>query len=78
MYTFRFLLFSDSDSTHSNKIKLSFYPFSPFDFMILTANSFVFGFVYIQLAHKQSRSVPKMSLNANLHDFGRIGNHTCT
>ena len=31
-----------------------------------------------RLAHKQSRSVPKRSLNDSLHGFSGFGNHMCT
>ena len=35
--------------------------------MILTVYSFAFCFVKNRLAHNQSQSVPKTSLNASLH-----------
>ena len=35
--------------------------------MILTVSSFAFCFVKKRLAHSQSRSMPKTSLNASLH-----------
>ena len=69
---------SDTDSTHSNKLRNAFLSIFPFVFLILTVYSFAFCFVNIQLAHKPSRSVPKMSLNASLHGLGEIGNHMCT
>ena len=43
--------------------------------MILTVSSSAFCFVKNRLAHNQSRSVPKTSLNAGLHGFSGIG--TC-
>ena len=43
--------------------------------MILTVSSFVFCFVKKRIAHNQSRSVSKTSLNAILHGFNGIGNH---
>ena len=43
--------------------------------MILTVSSFAFCFVKKRLAHNQSRSVSKTSLNARLHGFSGIGNH---
>ena len=39
----------------------------PFYSMILTVSSFAFCFVKKRLAHNQSRSVPKTSLNVSLH-----------
>ena len=46
--------------------------------MILTVSSFAFCFVKKRLAHNQSRSVSKTSLNARLHGFSGIGNHMYT
>ena len=46
--------------------------------MILTVSSFAFCFVKKRLAHNQSRSLPKTSLNASLPGFSGIGNHMCT
>ena len=46
--------------------------------MILTVSSFAFCFVKKQLAHNQSRSVSKTSLNASLHGFSGIDNHMYT
>ena len=40
--------------------------------MILTVYSFAIRFVNMQLAHKQSCSVPKMTLNVSLHCFDVI------
>ena len=71
---------SNTDNTHSNKVRkaiLSIY-FIPSYSMILTVSSFAFCFVKKRLAHNQSRSVPKTSLNASLYGFSGIGNHMCT
>ena len=43
--------------------------------MILTVSSFAFCFVKKRLAHNQSRSLSKKSLNASLFGFSGIGNH---
>ena len=70
---------SDTDNTHSNKVKKKhFIYFIPFYSMILKVSSFAIRFVKQRLAHNQSRSVPKTSLNASLQGFSRIGNHMCT
>ena len=76
---------SDTDNIHSNKVKKKailsiLFRFIPFYSMILTVSSrkFAFCFVKKRLAHNQSRSVPKTSLNASLHGFIGIGNHMCT
>ena len=46
--------------------------------MILPVSSFAFAFVKKRIAHNQSRSVSKTSLNASLHGFSGIGNHMYT
>ena len=46
--------------------------------MILTVSSFAFYFVKKRLAHNQSRSESKTSLNASLHGFSGIDNHMYT
>ena len=46
--------------------------------MILTVSSFAFRFVKKGLAHNQSHSVSKTSLNARLLYFSGIGNHMYT
>ena len=47
--------------------------FIPLYSMILTVSSFAFCFVKKRLAHNQSRSVPKTSLNASLrHGFSEL------
>ena len=46
--------------------------------MILTVSSFAFCFVEKRIAHNQSHSVSKTSLNASLHAFSGIGNHMYT
>ena len=74
MYTFRFILlaiFEQGKKSH-------FIYFIPFYSMILTVSSFAFCFVKKRLAHNQSRSVSKMSLNDRLHGFSGIGNHMYT
>ena len=50
-------------------MKSHFIYFSPFYSMILTVSSFAFCFVKKRLAHNQSRSLSKTSLNASLHGF---------
>ena len=70
---------SDTDNTHSNKVrKKHFIYFIPFYSMILTVSPFAFCFVKKRLAHNQSRSVSKTSLNASLHGLSGIGNHMYT
>ena len=59
---------SGTDNTHSNKVRT----------MILTVSSIAFCFVKKRLAHNQSRSVSKTSVNASLHGFSGIGNHMYT
>ena len=44
--------------------------------MLSTVSSFAFCFVKIRLAHNQSRSVSKTSLNARLHGFSGMA-FTC-
>ena len=46
--------------------------------MILTVSFFAFCYVIKRLAHNQSRSVSKTSLNTRLHGFSGIGNHMYT
>ena len=46
--------------------------------MILTVPPLHFALLKKRLAHYQSRSVPKTSLNASLHGFSGIGNYMCT
>ena len=58
--------------------KNHFIYFIPFYSMILTVSSFAFCFVKKRLAHNQSRSVSKTSLNARLQGFSGIGNHIYT
>ena len=58
MYTFRFLLLAIQPVPIN-----SFLSIFPFYSMTLKVYSFAFNFVYIQLTHKQSSSVPKMNLN---------------
>ena len=43
--------------------------------MIITVSSFAFCFVKKRLAHDQSHSVSKTSLNVSLHGLSGIGNH---
>ena len=49
----------------------------PFISMILTVYTSTHCFVYIQLSHNQSRSMPKMSLKVSLHGLFVTGNHRC-
>ena len=64
---------SDTDNTHSNKVrKAILHYFIPFYSIILTVSSFAFCFAKKRLAHNQSRSVPKTSLNASLHGLSEL------
>ena len=73
---FRFILLAIQ--TFEQGKKSHFIYFIPFHSMILTVSSFAFCFVKKRLAHNQSRSVSKTSLNASLHGFSGIGNHMYT
>ena len=76
---FRFILLAIQKYTFEHGKKSHFIFFIPFYSMILTISSLLaFCFVKKRLAHNQSRSVSKTSLNASLHGFSGIGNHMYT
>ena len=75
---FRFILLA-IQTIHIEQGKTNhFIDFIPFYSMILRVSSSVFCFVKKRLAHNQSRSVSKTSLNVSLHGFSGIGNHMYT
>ena len=78
MNTFRFILLAIQTIHIEQGKKSHLIYFIPFYSMILTVSSFAFCFVKKRLAHNQSRSVSKTSLNASLHGFSGIGNHMYT
>ena len=64
IYTFQFILLAIRQYTFEQGKKSHFIYFIPFYSMILTVSSFAFCFVKKRLAHSQSSSVPKTSLNS--------------
>ena len=77
MYTFRFLLLAIQTVHTRTRLKMRHLTIFPFIIMILMDYTSTHGFVHIQLAHNQSRSVQKINLNVSLHGFCGTGNHRC-
>ena len=78
MYTSRFILLAIQAVHIQTRQEMPFHLF--YSVLIYDFNGFLLWILLCKkrLAHKQSRSVPKTSLNTSLHGFSGIGNHMCT
>ena len=78
MYLGLIYIVSDTDNTHSNKVRKAIYLF--YSVLFHDFNGFLLCILLVKkrLADNQSRSVSKTSLNASLHGFSGIGNHMYT
>ena len=76
---FQFLLLTIwTDCTQSEKLRITLFLIFTLNSMILLFYSSAKRFVNIQLAHKQSLSVPKKSLNVSMQGFDVIKSHIFT
>ena len=66
---------TDPDSIQSNKVSNALFLNSPSKFHNFSCLLLCITLCEYKTTHKQSCSVPKISLNVNLHGFDAIGCH---